>query len=266
MIKTTSIPAELRTLTKPLQTVTNRHNPYDAFGHFLDLFIRGFSFNYDKNIVHIRSSYNQTERFAFGEMIQQTLLILSNEIRRDTDTYDVFGTLYESLSISNKYFGQFFTPLPICQLCAEVVLRDNNKEHFLEPCSGSGRMALAANSVNPGMFHALIDKDFTCVQMSALNLLLHGIKGIVISDNALAPGSSFQGAFIVNRLLSYTGIPQIEYIKDINYAYGYTRNNTGDGQTSSGMDQTTNSCKNQEDLTDIKELFADPTTGQYKLF
>ena len=57
--------------------------------------------------------------------------------------------------------------------------------------------------------------------------MLHGINGIVLCvDTLLLTKESFRGAFRVNRKLSMTGIPEIEYINDSDYALGFLRINS----------------------------------------
>jgi hypothetical protein len=128
-------------------------------------------------------------------------------------------------------------------------------------------MSLAANSANLGMFHALIDIDYTCAKMAALNLMLHGIKGIVICDDGLFPGNSFRGAFIINSELQYTGVPHIICEKDVSKAYHYIRINTYSAEDL--KDFFTKAEKKppeeQESFEDLQLIF-NGDTGQTALF
>lgn len=174
--------------------------------------------------------------------------------------YDIFGTFYEINSLTNKHFAQFFTPLHICQLMAQIVSPEN-KHSFYDPCCGSARFSLAANSVTLGMFHSLIDIDYTCARMSALNLMYHGIQGIVICDNGLSAGKEFKGAFIVNRRLLFTRVPQIEFVSNVNEAYNYVRLKLGIPKPNT---KETNTVINVNQ--DIADVIVNSKTNQISMF
>lgn len=71
---------------------------------------------------------------------------------------------------------------------------------------------------NPKLFHHANDLDFTCVKMSALNFMLHGIKGVVTCDDALnQSGKAFRSAFIVNDTIA----PSLYYTTDYNFTMNY---------------------------------------------
>ncbi|GAA4277504.1 N-6 DNA methylase [Aquimarina mytili] len=253
-------PEELKNFIKLFDSISYRHSYYKVFDDFLDLFINGWSFNHKIDLPGIRKIYSQEERNTFGKLIYETIHILNSQIKEDTDFYDVFGTFYELNSLTNKHFAQFFTPLPICRFMAQI-LEPQSTELFSDPCCGSARFSLAANSVNIGMFHSLVDIDYTCAKMSALNLLLHGIDGIVICDDGLFPGRNFKGAFIVNRSLRYEKIPRIEYVEDVHLAYNYVRKRVGVSEKP--ISKTNNSV---EDHSDIKDIIVNPVTKQFSLF
>ena len=253
-------PPQLKNFIKIFDSLAIKHNSHRVFDDFLDLFINGFCFNYKIDLENIRSRYSQKERYTFGRLIQETILILNKELKVDDTFYDVFGTFYELQSLTNKYFAQFFTPTTVCTFMAQI-LEPQQKEFISDPCCGSGRLSLAANSVNIGAFHTLIDKDYTCAKMSALNLMLHGIDGIVICDNGLLPGRDFNGAFIVNRFLGKERIPRIEFVNDVNRAYNYVRARLG-------VEEKLGPKKNETKIehNDIKDLIVNPKTNQISMF
>lgn len=215
-----NLPQELKGFGDIFDSLARSHGPYPIFQDFLDLSINAWSLNYGLDLVSILNKYSERERSLFGQLIHETIRILDRMVVNDNDLYDVLGTFYEANSLTNKHFAQFFTPLEVCRLMAQLTA-PKRSDAFHDCCSGSGRFSLAANSVSPGMFHTLVDIDHTCARMSALNLMYHGIHGIVICDNALFAGTSFKGAFIVNRWLNHSGVPQIEFVADANIAYDY---------------------------------------------
>jgi len=258
------LPEELKKFGQIFDSISRRHGHYHVFEDFLDMSINAWSYNHQIDLPNLQKKYTQEEREKFGELIKETIKILDRMIVDDSSLYDVFGTFYEINSLTNKHFAQFFTPLPICQLMAQIV-SPVNTDSFNDPCCGSARLSLAANSVAPGMFHSLIDIDYTCARMSALNLMYHGIHGIVICDNGLFAGKEFKGAFIVNRWLPYTKVPQIEFEPNVNRAYGYIRKKLGIVKTERPQDnpQTeANISPNQE----VANIIVNSKTNQISLF
>jgi len=257
------LPKELKKFGNIFDSLSRRHGTYYIFQDFLDLSINAWSLDYKMDLVAIRKKYSENERQLFGQLIHETIHILDRMIATDNDFYDVFGTFYEANSLTNKHFAQFFTPLHICQLMAQLTL-NKEAQNFNDPCSGSARFSLASNSVKPGMFHSLIDIDFTCARMSALNLMYHGIHGIVICDNGLIAGKSFRGAFIVNRLLTLQGVPQIEFVDNVNHAYDYIRVKLGLPEPKKVPAQSSGETKSP--IQEVADIIVDSKTNQISLF
>ncbi len=257
------LPEELKKFGNIFDSLSRRHGTYYIFQDFLDLSINAWSFDYKMDLMAIRKKYSEKERQLFGQLIHETIHILDRMIVSDNDFYDVFGTFYEANSLTNKHFAQFFTPLHVCQLMAQLTL-DNEAQNFNDPCSGSARFSLASNSVKPGMFHSLIDIDFTCARMSALNLMYHGIHGIIICDNGLIAGKSFRGAFIVNRWLTLQGVPQIEFVDNVNHAYDYIRVKLGLPKPKKVPAQSLGKTKSP--IQEVADVIVDSKTNQISLF
>lgn len=246
---------ELKPFGKTFDFLSRKYGAHDIFDQFLDLFINGFCFDYKINLEAIQNKYSKEERLMFGELIQQCIIAYDKNISKTSMSFDFFGTFFEERGLTNARAGQFFTPIHICKFMAEI-LSPQSGELFSDPCCGSGRFSICANAVNLGMFHFLVDIDYRCAKMAALNLMLHGINGIVICDNGLFPGNSFCGAFIVNRNLNIERIPRIEFIDNVNVAYNYVR-------TKCGIKKSTKNI--EEDYQDIKQ-FVNNKTGQISMF
>lgn len=194
-----------------------RHSYYNAFDNFLDCCINAFCINYDNDIMErVRKSYTQDERYMFGEMLQIWVLCMDKRIKFDDSFHDFMGNFYEEKAMSKQHgFAQYFTPETICKFMASIVNVSEEAKHVYEPTCGSGRLNLAMHSNNNKLFHYANDLDITCVKMTTLNFLIHGVKGIVTCDDGLFMKSAFKGAFLVN----YQTAPFIEYINDADLAY-----------------------------------------------
>jgi type I restriction-modification system DNA methylase subunit len=81
---------------------------------------------------------------TFPELLGMLTLCLEQE------STDVLGVLYHRLELHNEQSGQFFTPYPLCQAMAKMLVQDAKPvleaQAFIrvhEPCVGSGAMVIA---------------------------------------------------------------------------------------------------------------------------
>ncbi|MCT1526090.1 SAM-dependent methyltransferase [Sphingobacterium hotanense] len=202
-----------------LDQLALRHSYYNAFEAFLDCAINGLSMNYSPYTMEaIRKTYSQDERYMFGEMIRCWIYSCNINVPDDNSFHDFLGKMYERNAMTKqKGFAQYFTPEDICRFMVQILAPYENAEAIAEPACGSGRFNLAAHACNHRLIHHANDLDYTCAKMTALNFFIHGVKGVVTSDDTLVPGSSFKGAFTVN----FGDYPNIEFIEDRRLAYHY---------------------------------------------
>lgn len=130
------------------------------------------------------------------------------------DVYDFFGSAYEEMFLTStkaKAHGQFFTPMSISRLLAD--LECSNREfgeqivRVSDPCAGSGRLLLAAYrklySDKTAMKHHRFlfmaeDIDIVACKMTALNMMAHAAYGCVVCHDVLMM-SPPQAVYIVNE-------------------------------------------------------------------
>lgn len=242
-----------------------KHGYYYVFDHYLDSIINAFCFNYNEEAMnYIRNRYCQNERYVLGEMLKIWIKIMDLKITSDNDFFDWFGYYYEKNAMSKQQgFAQYFTPEHICKFMAMLVMNDNViQENVYEPTCGSGRLNLSAHSINNKLFHVANDLDYTCAKMSALNFMIHGIRGIVTCDDALLPKSKFKGAFVINSGI----VPSIQFIADVNEAYLYINNRIGLSTQNENKDLNKKESEiNTDFIKDQFQLKAD-RKGQLALF
>lgn len=119
----------------------------------------------------------------------------------EQDKEDFLGVAATEIGALNASQGQFFTPIEISQLMAQITLNDAGtliKEKgyitFNEPASGSGGMILAvANTLEKMGFdpanHMLVcaqDISQICYHMCFLQLVFRGIPALVERRNTLS--------------------------------------------------------------------------------
>lgn len=116
--------------------------------------------------------------------------------------YDPFGSLYEEKAKSRykaSSMGQFFTPEGLCDCIAKI--NTQNHTFIYDPACGSGRLPLAMwGNSDKDKFHYFVlgDIDPMSCKMSALNMMLHGMFGIVERRDALR--MDFFGGYVINEM------------------------------------------------------------------
>jgi type I restriction enzyme M protein len=218
-MKSRDFDSNLKPFLKVFEKLAYRH---DVSTVFQDFILVCLNFMGNGNFMEERDnrmkSYSKDEHAIFNEMFSELVKLMAQEITEDGDWFDPFGNFYQAISGSHKAsaMGQFFTPEPVVNMMAKMVIRER-KGHFLqaEPCSGSGRMILASHTNNPMGFYWAVDLDGLCAQMTAVNMALHNCAGVVLHANGLWEEHQFFRAYHIARvqLDEKTFIPCIYPIK-----------------------------------------------------
>lgn len=145
---------------------------------------------------------NKDDVRAYPELLAMAVLGVQ-------DGLDYLGTVSSQLEILNPKQGQFFTPMSVCDLMAQMLIGDLKpqieKQGYLafgESAAGAGAMLLAARKVykqqainhNLHMFAYAADISKLAYQMCYLQLAMAGIPAYVEHANSLS-GESFEGAW-----------------------------------------------------------------------
>lgn len=128
--------------------------------------------------------------------------------------FDFFGHAYEEMFLTStkaKAHGQFFTPMEISRLLADLeccgLEFGENIVRVCDPCAGSGRLLLSAYSKlyrdKTAMKHHRFlfmaeDIDIVACKMTALNMMAHAAYGCVVCHDVLMM-SPPQAVYIVNE-------------------------------------------------------------------
>lgn len=118
---------------------------------------------------------------------------------------DILGDLFEG-AITYGERGQFLTPEPVCQMMCQMQLPHEptgfeGRKTVADPCSGSGRMLLAAAKIQPNWQFFGQDVDLRCVRMTALNLGWRNLYGQVLWGDSL--GTEVKAAYETGRVQVY---------------------------------------------------------------
>lgn len=194
-------------LIKLIQKLSYRHQTWQVFSDFLELFALAVSNSMDwrqaeereKQYLETINRYEKKEQELFPELCGELVLALE-DLAASGGPGDVLGQVFHELELHNRYKGQFFTPDHICEMMGEIAI--GNHEPIIEekgyitvsePCSGSGAMilglakALKKRGYNycSQMVVTAVDIDLKCVYMTYLQLSLYGIPGVVIHGDTL---------------------------------------------------------------------------------
>jgi hypothetical protein len=129
---------------------------------------------------------------------------------------------------------------------ADIAATD--RKTVFDPCCGSGRLLLAADSVRPNCELVGQDVDLRCVRMTAINLALRNRYGRVIWGSSLTDQC---------RLVYRTGFDLRGFVRELT------------AEESSATMQTVNEAVHDPHTTAEESLARDPTShpsGQLYLF
>jgi type I restriction enzyme M protein len=188
MLKSRDVPKELKNFNSLFFEFQYKYNLNQVFDDLLTLIICTLARQtQEKLYFETIERYQKKEIDAFCKLYAELMKIYAKS-KADENWCDPLGTYYECLASNYKKsnFGQFFTPPSLCDLMANFTIdTDDFGKQINDPCSGSGRLILAANQIKKGNYFICQDLDSICCKMTAVNLAFHNIKAEVHCMNSL---------------------------------------------------------------------------------
>ena len=192
----------LAALEHAIRTLSYGHHTFTIFRHFVELSALALSNVADPSnkaareaqYLAIVKQYTPEEVQQFPPMFGMLVACLEQE------TTDVLGTLYHRLALHNHQSGQFFTPYPLCQVMAKMLVHNakllEERQEFIrahEPCVGSGAMVIALTQAlreeGINYQHKLhvtaIDIDIVAVSMAYVQCTLLHIPALICHGDTL---------------------------------------------------------------------------------
>ena len=192
----------LTILEHAIRKLSYGHHTYTIFRHFVELSAISLSNVADpinkptreQQYRSIVAQYTPEEFQQFPPMLGMLVECMEQE------PTDVLGRLYHRLEIHNHQSGQFFTPYPVCQAMAKMLVHDAKhlveEQEFIramEPCVGSGAMvialaqALREKEINyqHKLHVTAIDIDTLCVHMAYVQCTLLHIPALICHGDSL---------------------------------------------------------------------------------
>jgi len=142
----------------------------------------------EKDYANLKDQLPKAEyRELDNEVLGQLLRTLNPEELKKASG-DIFGRIYEYFltqfaDLKAHDGGEFFTPVSLVQLIANVIEPDHGK--ILDPACGSGGMFVQSahfverNQQNPGEVLTFfgMEKNPTTIRLAKMNLAVHGLEG-----------------------------------------------------------------------------------------
>lgn len=130
-------------MVKMINKASGRYSDQEVFKDFVKMYaiaIHNSSVQYsderEQEYLKTIKKYTDQEKEIFVDFCTQLVIELDNEVK------DVLGEIFEELKMGNKK-NQFFTPINVANLIAELVGNDNNNPiTFNDPCCGSGALTI----------------------------------------------------------------------------------------------------------------------------
>jgi len=179
--------------SKAIRDVSHRHDLSRVFDDFLQMSVCCFAFGrMEDQYLTIANKYDQGELKRFS--LALAAMINEYEVKsQDGKWWDVLGHFFEEINSPSgaQRSGQFFTPKSICDMMAQMVKHEDYTRDITisDPSCGSGRNLIAEARLNSqnrfNRFYVAQDLDRRCVNMTVLNYIMYGMKGIVIHMNTL---------------------------------------------------------------------------------
>jgi hypothetical protein len=208
MSKAQTISDYRKKIVKTIGDLGYRHSTWQVFSDFVEMSAIALSNTVDwihreereKRYLEIINTYSKSEQKRFPEMLAYLTNAMEDSLVLSGGPTDILGQVFHELKLHNKWKGQFFTPVPVCEAMGMMMVGDKaqmvKEKGFItvcEPCVGSGAMvlgfakAMKANGMNycSQMVVTAQDIDLKCVHMAYLQLSLYGIPAVVIHGNTL---------------------------------------------------------------------------------
>lgn len=135
----------------------------------------------EKKYLEVIKHYKPKEQLIIKEILH--LFIAAVEAKNYSDP---LGEYYEEY-FANSRLGQFFTPMEVCRIMAEMVINEESEYKTVvdDTGCGSGRNLLAAAEVNPKNFFKARDISITVAKLCTLNCFMNGLRGEVAWGDAI---------------------------------------------------------------------------------
>lgn len=160
-----------------------------VFDDFLTLSLCAFGMGrYEEEYLETLKPYSKEDINLFPHLLGALVEYYTKKSLKN-GWVDGLGEFFEEHNgkFGRSLMGQFFTPPHLCNLMA-MTSNDING-NINDPAAGSGRCLIALDRMNPNNryknFYTAMDIDKRCVKMCTLNMMLYGMKGVIIHMDSI---------------------------------------------------------------------------------
>lgn len=174
---------------KILEKISGSYGFSTVFDDFLRMTVCAFSMGkMETEYLRIAKKYDPKDLTQFANALGslQTEYIKAS---LDGGWDDVVGNMYEAAGQSNSRTGQFFTPKQVCDLMAQITVSEKTSGTVNDCAAGSSRNLIAHSRLTPmnrhNFYYVAEDLDMRCVNMSLINFVMYGMKGLVVHKDTI---------------------------------------------------------------------------------
>ncbi|MBD3589560.1 N-6 DNA methylase [Bacteroides sp. GM023] len=199
---------DFKTFGEYLEGISRIHGRAKVFDDFLQIIVCCLSMG-RKEELYFKTikPYDREELNLFSQAFASLVMQMDS-----APLDDPFGDYYEEF-LSDSRNGQFFTPMPICDLMTQLTTavkpgeeRKSGDVRVYDPTCGSGRLLLSAAKQDRKQFFVGADISYSCCLMTIINLCLNSLNGEVLHMNTLSFNCWHHWCVIVD---SFTKIPTV---------------------------------------------------------
>jgi len=179
----------MQNIIKELEAITRLgYSTHTVFIDWLDLMLYALTAD-DENYLAIVKSYDNNREKGRRPIDHFTKAFALLMVEMQKTNNEILGEIYMILGVNNMHLSQYFTPAPICDFMARIV--GSGKGNAIDPACGTGAMLIARAKITTSedLYDSVFygqDIDYTCVKMTALNMLFFNLNGFAICGNTLA--------------------------------------------------------------------------------
>jgi len=203
--------------------IAYRHDFMRVFDDFLTLTLCAFGMGrYEDEYLQTLKTYNKKEVQIFPQLLG-ALVEYTTRKSELGGWADGLGDFFQEHNgkFGRDARGQFFTPTHLCDLMAQINSPCNG--NINDPAAGSGRCLIAADRLDPNNrfnnFYTAQDVDRRCVKMCAINMVLYGMKGVVLHMDSIC--LNIHGGYRI--YLPETGLGAMQLSADECRQYVFTK-------------------------------------------
>ena len=168
----------VKNIIKSIDTIASKegHHKAKSFEFLLDYI--AYKSNFQENL---KSFISETTICELDKVFNKNLFMVQRE--------DYLGCVYEELGFGDFHKGQYFTPMHVCDLMAQITVSSEPTKipvTICDPCVGTGRMLLAAFKVHgyKGLYFGC-EVDRLVYKMAVMNAYFWQIPMFILNANAL---------------------------------------------------------------------------------